>query len=191
MSIRFSLLLLFFAPLVLLAADDEPWPGDVPDRAEGDGPYERLILRGPIVIDGTGAPPWGPVDIVIENNRIVEIHNVAMGGIFVEDERRPQAEEDTREFDLTGMYVLPGFIDMHGHVGGRGQGVSADYVFRLWMAHGVTTVRDPGSGAGVDWMVEHRRKSAENTITAPRLRPYVTFGSGHEGPITTVDQARQ
>ena len=28
------------------------------------------------MIDGTGAPPIGPVDIVIENNRIKEIRSV-------------------------------------------------------------------------------------------------------------------
>ena len=39
-----------------------------PDRAEGEGPYARLILRGGILIDGTGSPAFGPVDIVIENN---------------------------------------------------------------------------------------------------------------------------
>ncbi|MFV8227013.1 amidohydrolase, partial [Christiangramia aquimixticola] len=39
-----------------------------PDRRadEGEGPFQRLIIRGAIVIDGTGAPPAGPADIVIE-----------------------------------------------------------------------------------------------------------------------------
>jgi imidazolonepropionase-like amidohydrolase len=183
--------LIMMLPVSLVLADDNPWPGSPPERTEGEGPFERLILRGPIVIDGTGAPPWGPVDIVIENNRIAEIRNVAMGGVFVDDDRRPQADDQTEELDLAGMYVLPGFIDLHGHVGGRGQGVSADYVFRLWMAHGVTTVRDPGSGAGIEWMTEQRTRSAENSIVAPRLHPYVTFGAGHDGPITTAEQARR
>ena len=49
---------------------------DAPDRAEGKGPYDRLILRGATLIDGTGAPPAGPVDIVIEKNRIVRIRSV-------------------------------------------------------------------------------------------------------------------
>ena len=31
-----------------------------PDRAEGEGPFDRLILRGGILIDGTGAPAIGP-----------------------------------------------------------------------------------------------------------------------------------
>ena len=43
---------------------------------EGDGPHERLILRGATIIDGTGAPPMGPVDIVIEGDRIVEVKPV-------------------------------------------------------------------------------------------------------------------
>ena len=43
---------------------------------EGDGPHERLILRGATIIDGTGAPPMGPVDIVIEGERIVEVKPV-------------------------------------------------------------------------------------------------------------------
>lgn len=37
-----------------------------PARAEGEGPYEKLIIRGVTLIDGTGAPPLGPVDIVVE-----------------------------------------------------------------------------------------------------------------------------
>ena len=43
---------------------------------EGDGPHDRLILRGGIYIDGAGSPPLGPVDIVIENDRIVQIQAV-------------------------------------------------------------------------------------------------------------------
>ena len=44
-----------------------------PPRAEGEGPYPGLILRGGILIDGTGAPPIGPVDIVVRQNRIVRV----------------------------------------------------------------------------------------------------------------------
>ena len=49
-----------------------------PDRGadEGEGPFERLILRGAIMIDGTGAPPRSPVDIVIEGNKIVDVRSV-------------------------------------------------------------------------------------------------------------------
>jgi imidazolonepropionase-like amidohydrolase len=163
-----------------------------PDRQadEGEGPFDRLIIRGATVIDGTGAPPRGPMDIVIEGNRIVEIRSVGAPGVPIRDRGRP--ENATREIDATGMYVMPGFVDLHGHQGGSAQGTPAEYVHKLWMGHGVTTVRDPGSGNGVDWTLEERQRSADNAIVAPRLFVYVRPGAGWDrGPINTAEQARE
>src|SRR5688572_26998736 len=42
-----------------------------PEVKDGEGPWSQLIIRGIILVNGTGAPPAGPVDIVIEKNRIV------------------------------------------------------------------------------------------------------------------------
>ena len=56
-------------------ASEEEKPESIPaapDRAEGEGPFDRLLLRGAVLVDGTGAPARGPVDIVIAGNRIVE-----------------------------------------------------------------------------------------------------------------------
>jgi hypothetical protein len=63
-------------------------------------------------------------------------------------------------------------------------------VLKLWMAHGITTSADPGSGNGLEFMVEHKKKSEANQITAPRLKPYVTFGQGVKEPIIRPEQAR-
>lgn len=161
-----------------------------PDRAEGDGPFERLIIRGGILVDGTGAPPTGPVDIIIENNRISRIVNVGYPGVPINENRRPQADDNTYQLDAEGMYILPGFVDMHGHIGGTAQRTPAEYVFKLWMGHGITTVRDPGSFNGLEWSLEHKKRSQNNEITAPRLHIYLSFGRGHEGPVTTPEQAR-
>ena len=38
-------------------------PKFAPDRHEGTGPFAKLIIRGATLIDGTGGPPRGPVDI--------------------------------------------------------------------------------------------------------------------------------
>ncbi len=163
-----------------------------PDRRadEGEGPYERLILRGVTLIDGTGAPPRGPMDIVIERDRITEVRNVGAPGVPIEERRRPG--DATREMDFSGMYVLPGFVDVHAHIGGASQGTPAEYVYKLWMAHGVTTVRDPGSGNGIDWTVGERQRSARNAIVAPRIFVYARPGAGWErGPITTPERARE
>lgn len=163
---------------------------DSPDRAEGDGPYERLIIRGATMIDGTGSPAAGPVDIVIEGNKIVQIQNVGYPGVPINENRRPQAGENGFELDASGMYVLPGFFDMHAHIGGNAQGTVPEYVFKLWLAHGITSIREPGSFNSLDWTIRHRERSDRNEITAPRIFPYVGFGQGHDGPITTPEQAR-
>ena len=193
-------------PLILLLAATDLAPGArgqsaedekpasipaAPDRAEGEGPFERLILRGATLVDGTGAPPRGPVDIVVEGNRIAEIRGVGAPGLPIEPDKRPEAGPGARELDVDGMYVLPGFVDMHGHIGGVEQGTPAEYVFKLWMGHGITTIRDPSAGNGLDWVLEHKRKSVANEITAPRIEAYPVFGQGREEPFTSPTQARE
>jgi hypothetical protein len=64
-------------------------PGPERGSDEGEGPFERLIIRGATVIDGAGAPPTGPVDIVIEGNRIAEVETVGYPGVPIDEERRP------------------------------------------------------------------------------------------------------
>ncbi len=162
-----------------------------PDRpaGEGEGPYARLVLRGATVIDGTGAPPQGPMDVVIERNRIVEVRNAGYPGLPPRTQNRPEGD---RVIDATGLYVLPGFVDVHAHIGGASQGTPAEYVYKLWLAHGITTVRDPGSGNGIDWTVREKERSARNAITAPRIWAYARPGAGwSEGPVRTPDAARR
>lgn len=84
---------------------------------------------------------------------------------------------------------MPGFIDMHGHIGGSADNIPAQYVFKLWLAHGITTVREPGSFNGLDWVLDHVNRSNENTIVAPRIIPYLGFGMGRDEPISTPKQA--
>ena len=162
-----------------------------PERKEGDGPWEQLIIRGVTVINSTGAPPIGPVDIVVEKNRIVDIKNVGVPGVAINQNGRPKLKPGGKELQAEGMYLLPGFVDMHGHIGGKEQGTPAEYVFKLWMAHGITTVRDPLSGNGIDWTLDQKKKSEQNLITAPRIKAYTSFGQGSATPISTPEQARQ
>ncbi len=160
-----------------------------PDRSEGEGPFDQLVLRGATLIDGTGAPPIGPVDIVVEGGRIAQIRTVGYPGTPIREEDRP--DTGSRELDVEGMYVLPGFVDMHGHQHTRqsGQGVPVEYVHKLWMAHGITTTRDVGS-VGVDWLMEHKARSAASEITAPRMVAFPRFGQNFGRPIVTPEDAR-
>lgn len=160
-----------------------------PDRAEGEGPYNRLIIRGVTIINSTGAPPQGPMDVIVENNIITSIRQAGYPGVPQNPNRRMQLQPGDRELDCTGMYLMPGFVDMHAHIGGRAQGTTPEYVFKLWMAHGVTTIREPGSGNGLEWTLQHKERSKKNEITAPRIFAYTFFGMGSNGPLSTPEKA--
>ncbi|MEQ9399669.1 MAG: hypothetical protein RJQ04_10945 [Longimicrobiales bacterium] len=155
---------------------------------EGDGPHERLILRGATIIDGTGAPPQGPVDIVIENDRIVSIQSVGYPGVPINESRRPDGA--TREIDLTGHFVMPGFVDMHVHTGGAGKAPQPEYTYKLWMGHGVTTTRGVGHGPMM-WALGEKARADRNEIVAPRMVVYARPGEAwDQGDIDSPEQAR-
>lgn len=164
---------------------------DAPERTEGEGPWPQLIIRGVTLINGNGAPPTGPVDIVVEQNKIVEIKTVGYPGVEIKEDKRPKLQKGGKELDASGMYLMPGFVDMHGHIGGEAQGTPAEYVFKLWMGHGITTIRDPSAGNGLDWVLEHKEKSAKNEITAPRILAYTAFGQGSKSDISSPEMARK
>ena len=165
----------------------------VPARApgEGDGPYRKLVIRGATMIEGNGSPPRGPVDIVIEGNRISDIRSAGTPGLAMKPGREPH--DFDREIDAAGMYVLPGFVDMHGHNGDPAKAPQPSYGYKLWLAHGVTSVRGVSFYSGSpNRSLDDKALSAANRIVAPRLFPYLTLGDGWgRGDVTTPAQARE
>ncbi len=130
----------------------------------GEGPYHRLVIRGVTVIDGTGAPPYGPVDIVIERDRISRIipFDPVSGG---DTSKRPTGD---RIIEAEGAYVIPGIMDMHAHLSNR---VPRAYIYKLWLAHGVTTVRLVGVG-DVPSVLKDKKRSEGPDLVAPRIFLY-------------------
>jgi cytosine/adenosine deaminase-related metal-dependent hydrolase len=160
-----------------------PAPARRPD--EGEGPFARLVIRGATLVDGTGAPPVGPVDVVVEGGRIAVVRSVGHPGVPIREQGRPARGE--REIDAAGMFLLPGFVDAHAHVayplqGALGETPPAEYVYKLWLAHGITTVREVGSGNGLAWTIAEKRRSAAREIVAPRILAYPFFPTGIETP---------
>ncbi|RZI60609.1 MAG: amidohydrolase, partial [Zymomonas sp.] len=176
---------------VAAAAPMEKAPGAAPARAtgEGMGPFRRLVIRGVTLIDGTGAPPRGPVDIVIEGNRIADIKQAGWPGMSAKPDREPR--DFDQEIDATGMYVLPGFVDLHTHLPGPDKAPDASYAYKLWLAHGVTTVRGVPLGPPA-FVSREKARSARNEIVAPRMFNYQTLGAGWSGgPISGPAKARE
>ncbi|HEX7122760.1 MAG TPA: amidohydrolase family protein [Gemmatimonadaceae bacterium] len=140
--------------------------------------FNRLVIRGATVLSGRGTPgtnrampPEGPVDIVIENGVIVDmvpmdpVNAAGYGANF----QRPTGD---RVIDASGMYVMPGLVEMHAHLRPPGDEMgprSLDLAYRLYLGHGVTTVRDAGTGAGMARMAEQRAQIEANRIVGPRL----------------------
>ena len=175
------------------AQSDAPTMIPAPDRDadEGEGPFSRLIIRGATVIDGTGAPPRGPMDIVVENNRIVEVKSVGYPGLAIEEDDRPDGA--TREIDAHGKWIMPGIVDMHTHTGGATKAPRAEYSYKLWMGHGITTIRGVPSSS-FEFSVAEKERSARNEIVAPRIYAYQRMGSGEEyedRKILTPSEARE
>lgn len=154
---------------------------------EGKGPFKTMVIRGAMLVDGTGAPPRGPVDIVVEGNRIRAIRSAGTPGLPMRANRDPKGDY---EIDATGMFVLPGFVDVHVHGGEAPKNADVEYAYKLWLAHGVTTVRGV-SLASNELSVSERERSAKNEIVAPRIWNYQRPGSGWgQGPIRSPETAR-
>ena len=171
-------------------AAEPPVDDPIPPRTQGAGPYPRVVLRNVIIVNGTGAPAQGPYDLVLAQDRIAEIRSIGAPGAIDASKR---AERGDYEIDLTGYYVLPGFVDTHAHLHSLAheQKVPSDYVLKLWMAHGVTSVREVGSHRPVEWMVGVKQRSARNEIVAPRIDVYPFFHEILDTPINDAQTARQ
>ncbi|MBK6478399.1 MAG: hypothetical protein IPF93_08940 [Saprospiraceae bacterium] len=55
-------------------------------------------------------------DIVVENNRIKSVTQVGYPGIAIDSAGRPKLLPGGKEIQAEGQYVLPGFVEMHGHI---------------------------------------------------------------------------
>ena len=164
-------------------------PAPARKAGEGLGPFKRLVIRGAMVIDGTGAPPAGPMDIVVEGNRIAAIRSAGTPGIPLRPDRQPR--DFDHEIDATGMYLMPGFVNLHMHAGGPPKNPEAEYAYKLWMAHGVTAGRGVELGPQA-FALGEKQRSAKNEIVAPRIFNYQRPGAGWgKGPVDTPEKARE
>lgn len=154
-------LLLFLCGALPLAAQGAP-------PVHGQRPNGTLVIRNALVIDGNATPTTGPWDIVVEGGRITAMVPLDAVALKSGRQQRPVAQV---EIDATGKYVLPGLINIHGHLlderGGKPQPL--EYIYKLWLASGITTVRDVTSSGDPQQFLSLKAQSARGALEAPRL----------------------
>ncbi|MBI4279554.1 MAG: amidohydrolase family protein [Armatimonadetes bacterium] len=140
------------------------------------------LIRAKQVIDGTGAPAIAGGVVLVDGERIVQVGKRS----------EVTAPSGTEVIDLGGWTVLPGLIDMHGHLAKNAMGnedeqlrqpdaalaLQATRHARICLASGVTTMRTVGEIHFID--VAYKRALAEGTMVGPRVliatRPLVATG---------------
>jgi hypothetical protein len=137
------------------------------------GPYNRLVIRGAMVIPGHGGPPAGPYDIVIERNMITEM--IPFDPVSSESRGASSRPTGDRVIDATGKYIMPGMIDLHTHI--RTAPQENEYAWYLRLAHGVTTMVN-APDRGLDSALYQQKRSADNAVLAPRQFPIWGWGAG-------------
>jgi imidazolonepropionase-like amidohydrolase len=133
----------------------------------------RIVLSGGQVFDGTGAAV-ADGDVVVEDGRILDVG--------------PRLDGD-EQLDVSGLTVLPGFIDCHVHVissgaiGVRGLHLPFSYGYfeavrnlAATLDCGITSARDAG---GADLGV--RQALQDGLIDGPRLRIAISILSQSGG----------
>lgn len=123
-----------------------------------------LLLRGGQVIDGTGNPAVA-ADVGITGGAIVEVGDLS-------------GATATRTIDASGLYVVPGFIDMHSHAdrplfsGGPELRRASNLV-----AQGITTVVFGPDGRNPTWPLEDEIAGYRSGGTALNIVPMVGHGT--------------
>ncbi|TDT45607.1 imidazolonepropionase-like amidohydrolase [Maribacter spongiicola] len=129
--------------------------------------YDVIIKNGNLIDLEDGSVSIS--NILITNNRIVKI---------IADADLTSIEAETI-IDATGKFIVPGFWDNHTHFRGGDSLINANKNFlKLFMANGITTVRDAG-GDLTSSVLEWRKAIANNELVGPTI---FTSGPKIDGP---------
>src|SRR5438552_8908835 len=105
-------------------------------QQRGQTNQRLLVLRGGLLIDGTGAAPIPNSVITIANGKIQSVGREGSATI----------PADATLIDATGKTVIPGLVDSHVHL--------RNYHIQDYLYWGVTTVGDLGNSPG--WLTAYR-----------------------------------
>ena len=145
--IRHASLFCIFLSVLLFSS---PGCGPAEQTSQSSAAPSVVVIEGGTLIDGTGAPAVSGTRILIEDGRIQQIGQPGELSI----------PAGAHVIEAAGKYIIPGLIDSHVHY-------DMPWLHRLYLANGVTTVRDLGTS--IERIVTLRQEISVGNILAPRM----------------------
>jgi Amidohydrolase family len=125
-------------------------------------PEQMIALVGGTLIDGNGGEPIRNALVLIKGNKIIHAG------------KQTTYPKTARIIDTKGKFILPGLIDLHVHYN--------DWMGELFLAHGVTTVKDLGNDT--QWISRISQQVEEGKIRGPRI---FFVGDGLDAPPASIE----
>ncbi len=143
--------------------------------------------------------------IVFKNARIITMEGdevIENGTLVIEENRIKQLGPNSKVsipkgakiYDVKGKTIIPGMIDVHGHLGDFRHGLSPKQNWNYFanLAYGVTTAHDPSSNS--EMIFSHAEMIRAGNTIGPRLYSTGTILYGADGdfkaPISNLEDAK-
>ncbi|MDP9177328.1 MAG: amidohydrolase family protein [Gemmatimonadota bacterium] len=145
-------------------------------KAAADRPSGRIALTGATVITMKGTEVIPNATILVDRNRITYVGSGA----------NIQIPADTKRIDVTGKYIMPGFVDAHAHVNTGSNGITPrnNWAFLASLAFGTTTMHDPSNETSMVFSTSETARAGG--ILGPRLFSTGTILYGAEGNFKAI-----
>jgi imidazolonepropionase-like amidohydrolase len=125
---------------------------------------EIKVLKNFTLIDGSGGPAVAGAAMLIDNGRIVRIGSA----------QRMTPPDGAQVIDLDGKFVMPGIINLHGHIGNTVDLTQNAKFFtrenieknlRTYASYGVTTVLSLGTDQDLIFQIRDQQRAGRPTYT--------------------------
>src|ERR1051326_2656210 len=147
----------------------------LPSASAQTPPTADILFMHARVLDGTGNP-WFQGDVGVKGDRIVFLGDAQRANVMAR-----------RTIDLQGLYLAPGFIDLHTHTAAglsdpkRKENLS-------YLMQGVTTVAS-GNDGNSPWPIQQTLEKWERDGIGTNVALYVGFGTVRRQVIRSTGPA--
>jgi imidazolonepropionase-like amidohydrolase len=148
---------------------------------------EIRVLKNFTLIDGSGRPPLAGAGMIVNAGRIVWVGPVA----------QLHAPAGAETIDLAGKYVMPGIINLHGHLGNT-IGLTQDAKFftrenleknlETCASYGVTAVLSMGTDQDLIFSIRDQQRAGRPAMTRVFTAGQGFIFTGGYGGIAGVNQ---